>query len=117
MLNVLSLLLVLFLILPFCFLLAIRYVGVVCRNQKDINNKIEIRNAFREEERFFRTHPVFRTIAHRCGTQHLAVVLNQVFTSLSVQAYCSTLNFSPVWFFLGGLFMMVVIHGYPFFEP
>lgn len=50
----------------------------MCRSQKDINSNVDLTTAIKEEERFFVTHPAYRSIAHRCGTRYLAVLLNQV---------------------------------------
>ncbi|CEL93330.1 unnamed protein product [Vitrella brassicaformis CCMP3155] len=55
------------------------YVAVVCRSQKDIAGKKNIRDALREEEKFFRSHAAYRHIAHKCGTHYLANMLNQIF--------------------------------------
>jgi len=35
-------------------------------------------DARKKEEDFFRSHSVYRNIAHRCGTKFLAKTLNQV---------------------------------------
>ncbi len=54
------------------------YIGVVNRSQQDIIKKKPIRNALRAEAEFFATHPLYRNIATRCGTPHLAKSLNKV---------------------------------------
>lgn len=57
------------------------YVAVVNRGQRDIDADLSIRNGLRNEERFFRTHPVYsrdRSIAGKCGTVNLARNLNGI---------------------------------------
>ncbi|KAL3767340.1 hypothetical protein ACHAWO_007283 [Cyclotella atomus] len=57
------------------------YVAVVNRGQRDIDADLSIRNGLRNEERFFRTHPVYsrdRSIAGKCGTMNLARNLNGI---------------------------------------
>ena len=57
------------------------YVAVVNRGQRDIDADLSIRNGLRNEERFFRQHPVYsrdRSIASKCGTTNLARNLNGI---------------------------------------
>ena len=54
------------------------FVGVVCRNQKDIISKRSIRDSLLAEEKFFRTHPVYKTIGSQCGTAYMARLLHRV---------------------------------------
>jgi len=54
------------------------FVGVVCRNQKDIIAKKSIRDSLLAEEKFFRTHPVYKTIGNQCGTAYMARLLHRV---------------------------------------
>ncbi|PWN54214.1 hypothetical protein IE53DRAFT_383239 [Violaceomyces palustris] len=58
--------------------LKLGFIGVVNRSQQDINGNVSMLVARRAEEEFFRTHPAYRNIAHRCGTKYLAKTLNQV---------------------------------------
>lgn len=57
------------------------YVAVVNRGQRDIDADLSIRVGLRNEERFFRTHPVYsrdQGIAGKCGTMNLARNLNGI---------------------------------------
>ena len=57
------------------------YVAVVNRGQRDIDADLSIRVGLRNEERFFRTHPVYsrdRSIVGKCGTVNLARTLNLI---------------------------------------
>jgi dynamin 1-like protein len=58
--------------------LKLGFVGVVNRSQQDIISEIPMEDARRKEEEFFRGHPVYRNLAHRCGTKFLAKTLNGV---------------------------------------
>ncbi|OCF42383.1 dynamin-2 [Kwoniella heveanensis CBS 569] len=58
--------------------LKLGFVGVVNRSQQDIMQDLPMEDARQKEEDFFRTHPVYRNIAHRCGTKYLAKTLNAV---------------------------------------
>ncbi|XP_015784186.1 dynamin isoform X3 [Tetranychus urticae] len=57
------------------------YIGVVNRSQKDIDGKKDIRAAMEAERNFFRTHPAYRDMVDRLGTQYLQKVLNQQLTN------------------------------------
>ncbi|CAN1281817.1 Dynamin-related protein 3B, partial [Linum perenne] len=52
--------------------LRLGYVGVVNRSQEDINLNRSIKSALAAEEKFFRSHPVYSTVADRCGVPQLA---------------------------------------------
>jgi dynamin 1-like protein len=54
------------------------FVGVVCRSQKDIMAKKTIRESLKTEEKFFRSHPVYRSVANQCGTLYMARLLHRV---------------------------------------
>ncbi|GAA5833624.1 hypothetical protein JCM5353_006595 [Sporobolomyces roseus] len=58
--------------------LKLGFIGVVGRSQQDINAEKPMDEQMRTEEEFFRNHPGYRNIAHRCGTKFLAKTLNQV---------------------------------------
>ncbi|XP_070508514.1 dynamin-like [Chironomus tepperi] len=53
------------------------YVGVVNRSQKDIDDKKDIKIAAKAELEFFKTHPSYRHLADRMGTDYLQRVLNK----------------------------------------
>ena len=63
--------------------LKLGFIGVVNRSQQDINSGKVLKDAMDYELEFFRSHPAYRNIAHRCGTKFLAKSLNQVRTPLS----------------------------------
>jgi dynamin 1-like protein len=58
--------------------LKLGFVGVVNRSQQDIIQDLPMEDARKKEEDFFRSHSVYRNIAHRCGTKFLAKTLNHV---------------------------------------
>ncbi|GAA5842376.1 hypothetical protein JCM11251_004210 [Rhodosporidiobolus azoricus] len=58
--------------------LKLGFIGVVGRSQQDIMANKPMDEQMRTEEEFFRNHPGYRNIAHRCGTKFLAKTLNQV---------------------------------------
>ncbi|CAL1410086.1 unnamed protein product [Linum trigynum] len=58
--------------------LRLGYVGVVNRRQEDINLNRSIKDALAAEEKFFRSHPVYSTVADRCGVPQLAKKLNNI---------------------------------------
>ncbi|KAK1264101.1 Dynamin-related protein 3A [Acorus gramineus] len=58
--------------------LRLGYVGVVNRSQQDILNKSSIKEALAYEENFFRSRPVYHSLADRCGVPQLAKKLNQI---------------------------------------
>lgn len=57
------------------------YIGVVNRGQKDIVGKKDIRSALDAERKFFLSHPSYRHMADRLGTQYLQHTLNQQLTN------------------------------------
>ncbi|KAF7803779.1 dynamin-related protein 3A-like [Senna tora] len=58
--------------------LRLGYVGVVNRSQEDIQNNRSIKDALAAEEKFFRSHPVYSSLAECCGIPQLAKKLNQI---------------------------------------
>jgi dynamin 1-like protein len=58
--------------------LKLGFVGVVNRSQQDINVGKPLADARDAEAEFFRTHPAYRSVAHKNGTKYLAKTLNQL---------------------------------------
>ena len=58
--------------------LKLGFVGVVCRNQKDIVGKKSIRESLKSEEKFFRSHLIYKSVANQCGTLYMARLLHRV---------------------------------------
>ncbi|CAN0846584.1 Dynamin-related protein 3A [Linum grandiflorum] len=58
--------------------LRLGYIGVVNRCQEDINLNRTIKDALAAEEKFFRSHPVYNSLADRCGIPQLAKKLNHI---------------------------------------
>ncbi|KAF2459909.1 Dynamin central region-domain-containing protein [Lineolata rhizophorae] len=56
--------------------LKLGFIGVVNRSQQDIQGNKSLADALQAERDFFRHHPAYRNMAHRCGTQFLAKTLN-----------------------------------------
>ncbi|KAK9329440.1 Dynamin central region-domain-containing protein [Lipomyces starkeyi] len=56
--------------------LKLGFIGVVNRSQQDIQINKSLPDALKAEQEFFRTHPAYRNISYRCGTQFLAKSLN-----------------------------------------
>lgn len=54
------------------------YVAVVNRSQKDINEDLPIRQGLLKEQKFFQSHPKYRSMLSKCGTTNLARTLNQI---------------------------------------
>lgn len=54
------------------------FVGVINRSQADINNKLAIRDSLGKEQQYFKTHPAYRGMATRMGTQYLSKTLNTI---------------------------------------
>ena len=57
------------------------YISVVNRGQRDIDADLSIQVGLRNEERYFRTHPVYsrdRSLSGKCGTMNLARTLNGI---------------------------------------
>lgn len=57
------------------------YVGVVNRSQKDIDDKLDMTSAAKDEMKFFTSSSAYRHMSHRMGTQFLQKVLNEQLTS------------------------------------
>ncbi|SMN20625.1 similar to Saccharomyces cerevisiae YLL001W DNM1 Dynamin-related GTPase required for mitochondrial fission and morphology [Maudiozyma saulgeensis] len=57
--------------------LELGFVGIVNRSQQDIQLNISVKQALENEDHYFARHPVYRTIANRCGTRYLAKLLNK----------------------------------------
>lgn len=57
--------------------LKLGFIGVVNRSQQDIQGNKSLADALQAERDFFRHHPAYRNMAHRCGTEFLAKSLNQ----------------------------------------
>jgi len=74
--------------------LKLGFIGVVNRSQQDINTRKPIKQSLKEEAEFFSSHPIYRSIASRCGTPFLSKTLNRV-TSFVVLKFSSfaLLNF------------------------
>ena len=58
--------------------LQLGFIGVVNRSQQDIMDDKTIESARAAEADFVESHPQYRTIAHRMGTQYLGKTLNKV---------------------------------------
>jgi dynamin 1-like protein len=58
--------------------LKLGFIGVVNRSQQDIISDKSIQEALKDEAKFFATHPVYKSIAHKCGTPYLAKTLNRL---------------------------------------
>ncbi|KAH7421681.1 hypothetical protein KP509_13G070800 [Ceratopteris richardii] len=58
--------------------LRLGYVGVVNRSQEDIFSNKSVRDALIYEENFFRSRPVYHSLADRCGIAQLAMKLNHI---------------------------------------
>jgi len=63
--------------------LRLGYIGVINRSQQDIVKKKPIRAALKSEQEFFANHPLYHSVAARCGTPHLARTLNRVSENIS----------------------------------
>ncbi|GMM56792.1 dynamin-related GTPase [Maudiozyma humilis] len=57
--------------------LELGFVGIVNRSQQDIQLNVSVKQALENEDHYFQRHPVYRTIANRCGTRYLAKLLNK----------------------------------------
>lgn len=56
--------------------LKLGYIGVVCRSQKDINDGKLISDSIKDEEKFFKTHPIYHKLSHNLGIRALSSKLN-----------------------------------------
>ena len=51
---------------------------VINRGQRDISQRKSIKEGLRKEMEFFKSHPAYRSLQHRCGTTTLAKMLNSI---------------------------------------
>lgn len=61
--------------------LKLGFIGVVNRCQADIASGVPIVKARKNEASYFSNHPVYKTIASKCGTDYLRKTLNKVMSS------------------------------------
>jgi len=54
------------------------YIAVINRSQKDIQDGLPIRKGILKEQKFFQSHPKYRTMLAKCGTSNMARTLNQM---------------------------------------
>ncbi|CAI2360447.1 unnamed protein product [Moneuplotes crassus] len=62
--------------------LKLGYIGMVCRSQKEINDGTTIVDSIKQEEKFFKTHPVYHKMSHNLGISALSSKLNTLFNAL-----------------------------------
>jgi replication fork clamp-binding protein CrfC len=63
--------------------LRLGYVGVKGRSQKDIKNKVKVKDALKEEARYFSEHPVYSAVpTESVGTSSLVDKLTSVLYTL-----------------------------------
>jgi len=58
--------------------LSLGYIGIINRSQEDINSGKTIRQALEDEKKFFASHPIYKPISKRLGTQFLSQTLNKI---------------------------------------
>ncbi|OZJ03197.1 hypothetical protein BZG36_03332 [Bifiguratus adelaidae] len=58
--------------------LKLGFIGVVNRSQQDILTNKPMEEALKAESDFFKMHPAYRNVAHRCGTPFLTRQLNNL---------------------------------------
>ena len=58
--------------------LKLGFVAVVNRSHQDIYNDKEVTEALIHEREYFWSHPAYRQVADKCGSNYLAKVLNNV---------------------------------------
>ena len=58
------------------------WVGIVNRSQADINRNVDMIVARRKEREYFETSPEYGHLAHKMGSEYLAKLLSQVFSSV-----------------------------------
>lgn len=58
--------------------LKLGFIGIVNRSQQDIQRDKTVEEAIDHEMEYFKAHPHYRTMGHRCGSVYLADVLNKV---------------------------------------
>ncbi|KAI9669051.1 MAG: Dynamin- GTPase protein [Alyxoria varia] len=56
--------------------LKLGFIATVNRSQQDIQGNKTLAESLQAEREFFRHHPAYRSMAHRCGTEYLAKNLN-----------------------------------------
>ncbi|KAJ1432693.1 dynamin-2 [Ochromonadaceae sp. CCMP2298] len=54
------------------------YIAVINRSQKDIIDALPIRKALLKEQKYFQSHPKYRSQLAKCGTGNMARTLNQL---------------------------------------
>lgn len=57
--------------------LKLGFVGVVNRSQQDIQLNVTVKESLNNEDHYFKRHPIYRSIADKCGTRYLAKLLNK----------------------------------------
>lgn len=57
--------------------LRLGFVGIVNRSQQDIQLNVTVKEALDNEDRYFKRHPIYRSISEKCGTRYLAKLLNK----------------------------------------
>ncbi len=72
--------------------LKLGYVGVVCRSQKDINDRKDMGAAVKSEQMFFAQHPAYSKISERCGIPYLSRRLNKLLMGHILQCIPSLKN-------------------------
>jgi replication fork clamp-binding protein CrfC len=63
------------------------YIAVKNRSQRDIQENLPIRTGLQKEHEYFQSHPRYRTVLSKCGTENLALSLNQVRYSQYVRCF------------------------------
>lgn len=77
--------------------LKLGFIGIVNRSQKDIDEHKKMTDAIKDEQAFFRNHPVYRSIAYKSGSSHLARTLNSV---IKIYLLFATQKFLHIEFFI-----------------
>eukprot|EP00897_Mesotaenium_endlicherianum_P002309 jgi/Mesen1/2105/ME000151S01367 len=65
--------------------LRLGYVGVINRSQEDITKAKTVREGLKYEESFFRSRPVYHSLADKCGVPQLAQKLNALKARINTQ--------------------------------
>lgn len=74
--------------------LKLGFIGMVNRSQQDIVNSKPISQMIQDEENFFLSHPIYKSVASKCGTNYLAKTCNRVsFFFFSNKNYLLRKNF------------------------
>ena len=58
--------------------LKLGYFGVKCRSQRQIDNKISIKEALVFEKEFFGKHPIYKAYSQKLGIEYLTKSLNRI---------------------------------------